>query len=78
MAQITIYLDDAAASRLKSAAKAEGKSVSKWIAGIVDEKTADRWSPEVLALAGTWGDDDFPTLEEIRANDRPNLKREKW
>lgn len=78
MPQITIYLNEHAAARAREAAKAAGLSVSRWIANRVEDDTRNQWPEEVLALAGTWGDDDFPTLEQIRANERPNLKREKW
>jgi uncharacterized heparinase superfamily protein len=36
-------------ARMKSAAQAAGLSVSRWLAGLVQEKTAAAWPPEVLA-----------------------------
>lgn len=64
MAQITIYLDDEHNRRLKSAAEAEGVSVSRWIAGLIEEKTRTEWPGGVRELAGAW--QDFPASDELR------------
>jgi hypothetical protein len=72
MPQITIYLNEQAAARAREGAKAAGLSVSRWIAERVDDRGRDRWSDEVLALAGTWKDEDFPSAEEIRASHPPD------
>ena len=75
MAQITIYLDDEAVARVKKAAKAEKKSVSKWVAGKIDEQPERAWSEEFLSLRGAFKD--FPLAEEIRANHGADSPREK-
>lgn len=72
MPQVTIYLNDKAASQARQAAKAQGLSVSRWIANRVEESTRDEWPAEVLALAGTWREDDFPSAEELRASHPPD------
>lgn len=64
MAQVTIYLDDAAEKRVKAAARKAGISVSRWVAELVENRTRTDWPAEVRELAGTWPD--FPDLKEIR------------
>jgi hypothetical protein len=64
MAQVTIYLDDAAEKRVKAAAKKAGVSVGQWVAELVKNRTRTEWPPEVLELAGAWPD--FPDPEDIR------------
>ncbi len=75
MGQGTIYLDDESEKRLKSAAKAAGIPVSRWVAQIVREKTRTVWPESVRQLAGAWSDD-FPELEDIRRNEREDSTRE--
>ncbi len=75
MAQVTIYLDSAIESKLKKAAKANQLSISKWVAKIIEEKVTTQWSPEIAGLSGSW-QDDFPTLEMIRADTQCDSKRE--
>ena len=65
MAQLTIYLDDAAERRVKVAARKSGVSVSRWIAELVESRTRTDWPPEARELAGAW--QDFPDLSELRA-----------
>jgi hypothetical protein len=64
MAQVTIYLPDDLESTARKAAKAKGKSVSRWIADQVAHSLDATWSKGVLEAAGALRD--FPTLEEIR------------
>jgi type VI protein secretion system component VasK len=75
MGQVTIYLDDESEKRLKSAAKAAGVPVSRWVAQIVREKTRTVWPESVRQLAGAWSDD-FPELEDIRRNEGDDNTRE--
>jgi hypothetical protein len=58
LAQVTIYLDDAAERRVKAAAPKAGVSVSRWVADLVENRTRTEWPAEVLELAGAWPD--FP------------------
>ena len=56
MSQITLYLDPETEAKLKAAAKASGISVSRWVAQLIQERTADRWPDSVRALVGAWAD----------------------
>ena len=75
MAQVTIYLDDDSDNRLKEAARAEGLSVSKWIARLIEEKTRGEWPSSVRGLAGAWSAD-FPEAEALRGNAGADVGRE--
>ena len=75
MAQVTIYLDDAAERRVKAAARKAGVSVSRWVADLVENRARTEWPAEVLELAGAWPD--FPDLAEIRpptGKDKPRVR----
>jgi hypothetical protein len=74
MGQITIYLDDDSERRLKKAAKAAGLPVSRWVAGLVQEKTRTTWPDSVRRLAGAWPD--FPDLKDIRQSIGQDSDRE--
>ncbi len=75
MGQITIYLDEATENRLKASARGTGLSVSRFIANLIQEKTATEWPPSVAALVGAWAD--FPEAEELRADLAHDEPREK-
>lgn len=68
MPQVTIYLDEDTQKRVKKAARAEGLSLSKWIAASLREKTKSTWPKAFLDLAGAFPD--FPTVEELRRHGR--------
>ena len=74
MAQVTIYMDDETAARMRAEAKAAGLTVSAWLAGLVRERTRIRWPAEVEELAGAWAD--FPQVEELRGTWAADLPRE--
>ena len=74
MAQITIYLPDAVENKARKAARANGKSVSLWIADQVVHNLSDVWSKGVIDAAGTLPD--FPSLEEIRRGYGDDVPRE--
>jgi hypothetical protein len=74
MAQVTLYLDDETAEKMRAAAKAEGTSQSRWVARLIRTRVADEWPAEVIELAGAWPD--LPTAEEIRAGQREDVPRE--
>jgi len=74
MGQLTIYLDDATARKVKQAARAAGVSVSKWVNAVLRQKTDDAWPQEVIDLAGAWPD--FPAAEELRQDLVPDTPRE--
>jgi ribbon-helix-helix CopG family protein len=56
MAQVTLYLDDETAGRLKKAAKEAGLSRSRFLARLVREKTVTEWPQDVKDLVGAWQD----------------------
>jgi len=58
MAQVTIYLGDAADRRVKAAARKAGVSVSRWVAELVESRTRTEWPAEARELVGAWPD--FP------------------
>ena len=64
MSQVTIYLNDTAARRVKAAARKSRVSVSRWVADLVESRTRADWPPEARQLAGAWAD--FPDLRELR------------
>ena len=74
MLRLKFYVDETTHDRVRHAAKAAGMSLSKWVATVVKEKTADQWPGDVLALAGAWKE--FPSLDEIRADSGADAPRE--
>ncbi len=77
MAQITIYLPDDIENKARTAAKSDGKSVSRWIADQIAEGLEDGWPQSVLDAAGAIPD--FPNLDELRKGygaDSPRLPLE--
>ena len=83
MGQVTIYVEDSALDAVKQAAERSKVSVSQWFAKYaLEEKRKqtqdwDAFFAEIDRLRGNdW--DDFPSLEEIRANEVPDLPRERW
>jgi hypothetical protein len=56
MSQVTIYLEEAIERKVRRRAKAEGLSLSKWIAKTIAASERDCWPPQVLASFGTWHD----------------------
>lgn len=75
MSQVTIYLNNDLEEKMKRAAKASSLSLSKWITKIIEEKISEEWSQDILDLAGAW-ENDFPTIEEIRAPYLNDVERE--
>lgn len=75
MSQVTIYLPDELAERMRRAAESEGVSQSRWIARLIDARLARAWPQEVLALVGSWPKD-FPDAEQIRRGQGSDLPRE--
>jgi hypothetical protein len=74
MARITIHLPGAVASRVRENARANGKSVSRWVREMVVRNVGDSWPDAVLKAAGSMPD--FPSLNEIRkgfGNDVPRV-----
>ncbi len=74
MGQVTLYLDRETEKKMKAAAGAAGVSNSRWVAGLIRDKTADEWPRSIVELAGAWPD--MPSLEEIRAGEGEDVPRE--
>ena len=53
MSQITIYLDAATEKQARKRAKAEGVSVSKWIAKTIQGERQDTWPTSIVAAFGS-------------------------
>jgi hypothetical protein len=64
MGQVTIYLDEQTEEQARAAARAEGVSLSRWIADRLHRRSRDEWPAGVRALAGAWAD--LPSAEQIR------------
>ncbi len=74
MSQITIYIPNDLESKIKAKASSLNISISKFIATILEQKVQNEWSSQSHKLAGAW--DDFPTLQEIRADQEQDVPRE--
>ena len=74
MAQVTIYIPNDLESQIKAMASSLNISISKFISTVLEQKVQNEWNDNSRKLAGAW--DDFPTLEEIRANQGEDTQRE--
>ncbi len=74
MAQVTIYLPDDLETKARKAAKADGKSVSRWIAERVVQSLEDTWPQSVLDAAGAVPG--FPDVAELRRGYGADARRE--
>jgi hypothetical protein len=72
LGQVTIYIDDQTEQQARASARAEGVSLSRWVAGRIKRRARSEWPEAVRSLAGAWGD--LPSVERIRrrgAKDNP-------
>jgi hypothetical protein len=84
MSQVTIYMDDDCITRAKVAAQAAQLSLSAWISKLVKTQVAEvdangypkDFFEMIAQAAPLW--QDFPTVEQLRANDAPDSPREIW
>jgi hypothetical protein len=74
MGQVTIYLDEDSEVKARTAAQAEGVSLSKWIAQRIQRGVRAEWPAFMQELAGTWAE--FPSAETIRAAQGQDIARE--
>jgi type II secretory pathway component PulK len=74
MGQLTLYLDQEFAEKVRQAANSEGVSQSQWVARLIEEKLATSWSEQVRQLAGAWPD--LPEAEELRRSRGEDIARE--
>jgi predicted transcriptional regulator len=73
MAQLAIYIEDQLAERLDNAAKASGKSKSKWVTDAIKRSLQDQWPEGFFDLAGSWEDDIGP--DEIMIKIRSGMEK---
>jgi len=73
MGQVTIYLDGKIEKKARKAARAEGISLSKWVAGRIERSVHSEWPAYFRELAGAWPD--APTVEQLRAGYGRDVKR---
>ena len=84
MSQVTIYMDDDAIARAKASAAAAQLSLSAWVSKLVKEQTPAvdahgyplGFFEAIAADAPLWKG--FPTAEDLRASQVPDLPREAW
>ena len=76
MGQITIYLDEETESLVLRHVKGSGESTSKWIADAVRKRARSEWPADILSLFGSWKDEDFPDLDELRKGYGDDVPRE--
>jgi len=74
MARFTIHLPAALEKKARRAAKADGKSISRWIADRLGETMDDSLPQAVLDAAGAIPD--FPSLEQLRQGYGPDAPRD--
>ena len=74
LSQVTIYLDEETATKMKQAARSQGLSQSQWVARLIRERTSNEWPPSVAELAGAWAD--LPLSTEIRSTSGVDADRE--
>ncbi len=48
MGQVTIYLDSETETKMINVVKKSGLSKSKWIAGLIKEKTTNTWPESIV------------------------------
>ena len=75
MAQVTLYLDNETAAKMRSAAQAAGMSQSKWVSDLIRQKTTGEWPDAIKELAGAWKD--FPDPSALRESVGTDLERER-
>jgi hypothetical protein len=75
MGQVTIYLESKTEKKARAAARSEGVSLSKWVAGRIEQGARSEWPEHVRKLAGAWPD--MPTVEQIRAGYGKDVRRDR-
>jgi len=74
MPQVTIYLPDELADRLRRDAKKAGTSLSAYIARLASPRPVrGRWPPDFDKLYGSW-QGEFPDVDELPADEREPLE----
>jgi len=73
MGQVTIYLDDETEEKARTAARAKGVPLSRWVAERIQRRARGEWPEAVRALAGAWPD--LPSAEQIRKSKAKDIAR---
>jgi len=73
MGQVTIYIDDQTEKKARASARAEGVSLSRWVAERIERRARGEWPAAVRALAGAWPD--LPSAEQIRRSSGRDVAR---
>lgn len=68
MSQLTIYLDQTTLRRVRSAARREHSSVSRWVKSKLDKALQDSWPKNYFSLFGTLRDEDLVRPEPLDWN----------
>jgi len=76
MAQVTLYIDDETAAKLKKAAKQAGLSRSRWLSNLIQQRTATEWPRAVRELAGAWAD--LETAKGLRRRAGRDARRQRF
>jgi hypothetical protein len=76
MAQITLYLPDDVENKARKAARAQKKSVSRWIADQIKHNVEKSLPQSWIAAAGAFPD--FPDVEELRKGYGKDAPRESF
>jgi len=75
MPQISLYIDEKTLKKVEKAAKAENKSISKWVSSKLKSSLENKWPKEYFTLFASIKDESF--TEPVELEDEANLKREK-
>ena len=76
MAQITLYLPDDVESKARKAARAQKKSVSRWIADQIKHNFEKSLPQSWIDAAGAFPD--FPQVEDLRKGYGEDARRESF
>ena len=63
MPQVTLYVDEQTSRRMRTAARAAGVSLSRWVSELIRQHTACEWPQSVRQLAGAWTDEATEAIE---------------
>jgi len=74
MGQVTLYLDSDTETKMKLAAREAGLSLSRWVANLIRQRTAEEWPTSIARLAGAWTD--LPEADELRVSMGEDVPRE--
>lgn len=75
MGQVTIYINAETEKRARDSARAEGLSLSKWVAERIARHSRKEWPGLVRELAGAWTD--LPPVERIRRAEGKDIDRKR-